>query len=127
MQMICLSQINLISRILSFRNLELDGMSGVKKSFGKQFSLSSGVLDLIMKSWYKITAKQCAPQLRRWSSFCSENGLDPLNADVARGAEFLTQYFRKSSCEYSSANTQPVQLCHRFSQQSMDLTLVNNL
>ena len=36
--------------------------------------------------------------------FCSENGQEPLNADVS-GAEFLTQYFRKSSCEYSSNNS----------------------
>ena len=36
--------------------------------------------------------------------FCSENGQEPLNADGTSGAEFLTQYFRKSSCEYSSVN-----------------------
>ena len=66
---------------------------------------SSGVLDLIRKSWSEGTAKQWAPILRRWFKFCSENGLQPLNADVSSGAEFLTQYFRKSSCEYSSVNT----------------------
>ena len=43
--------------------------------------------------------------LRRWFRFCSENELQPLNADIKSGAEFLTQYFRKSSCEYSSVNT----------------------
>ena len=80
-------------------------MSGVRKSFGKQFNLSSGVVDLIMKSWLEGTTKRYAPHLRRWFSFCSENGLQPLNADVRSGAEFLTQYFRKSSCEYSSVNT----------------------
>ena len=80
-------------------------MSGVRKSFGKQFNLSSGVLDLIMKSWSEGTAKQYAPHLRRWFSFCSENWLQPLNADVTRGAEFLAQYFRKSSCEYPSVST----------------------
>ena len=30
-------------------------MSGVRKNFGKQFNLSSGVLDLIMKSWLEGT------------------------------------------------------------------------
>ena len=49
--------------------------------------------------------KQHVPHLNRWFSFCSENELQPLNADVTSGAEFLTQYFRKSSCEYSSVNT----------------------
>ena len=79
--------------------------SNVRKSFGKQFNLSSGVLDLIMKSWSEGTAKQYAPLLRRWFSFCYENELEPLNADVTSGAEFLTQYFRNSSCEYPSINT----------------------
>ena len=57
-----------------------------------------------MKSWSESTAKQYAPHLR-WFSFCSENGLQPLNADVTSGAEILTQHFRKSSCEYFSVNT----------------------
>ena len=46
-----------------------------------------------------------SPHLRRWFSFCSENELQPLKADITSGAEFLTQYFGKSSCEYSSVNT----------------------
>ena len=80
-------------------------MSGVRKNFDKQFNLSSGVLDLIMKSWSEGTTKQYVPHLRRWFIFCSENGLQPLNVDVSNGAEFLTQYFRKSSCQHSSVNT----------------------
>ena len=51
------------------------------------------------------TAKQYAPHLRRWFSFCSKIGLQPVNADVTSGAEFLTKYFRKFSFEYSSVNT----------------------
>ena len=69
-------------------------MSGVRKSFDKQFNLSSGVLDLIIKCWSEGTAKQYAPHLRKWLSFCSENGLQPLNVDVTGGTEFLTQFFR---------------------------------
>ena len=80
-------------------------MSGVRKSFSKQLNLSSGILDLIMKSWSEGMAKQHAPHSWRWFSFCSENGLQSLNADVTSGAEFLTLYFRKSTCEYSSINT----------------------
>ena len=96
------------------------------KSFGKQFNISSGVLDLIMKSWSEGTIKQYAPHLRRWFSFCSENGLQPLNADVTSGAEFLTQYFRKSSCEYSSVNT--VRSALSFILPAVNgFTLVNNL
>ena len=58
-----------------------------------------------MKFWSEGTTKQYAPYLRRGFSFCSENELQPLKADVTSGAEFLTQYFRQSSCEYSSVNT----------------------
>ena len=68
-------------------------MSSVRKSFGKLFNWSSGVLDLIMKSWSDGTTKQYGPHLRRWFRFCSENELQPLNADVSSGAELLTQYF----------------------------------
>ena len=80
-------------------------MSGIRKSFGKQFNLPSGILELIMKSWSEGTAKQYAPHLGRWFSFRSEYGLQRLNADVTSGVEILTQNFRKSSCEYSSVNT----------------------
>ena len=73
-------------------------MSGVRKSFGKQLSLSGGVLDLTMKSWSEGTPKQYPPHLRRWFSFS-------FNADVTSGAEFLTQHLRKFSYEYSSVNT----------------------
>ena len=71
-------------------------MSSVKKNFVKQLNLSSGVLDLIMKPWSEVMAKRYAPHLRMLG-FCSENGLQPLNADVTNGGEFLIQYFRKSS------------------------------
>ena len=60
-------------------------MSGVRKKLGKEFNLSRGVLDLLVKSWSKITAKQYASHLR-WFSFCSENG----PTDVTRCAEFMT-------------------------------------
>ena len=71
-------------------------MSSVKKNFVKQLNLSSGVLDLIMKPWSEVMAKRYAPHLRMLG-FCSENGLQPIDADVTNGGEFLIQYFRKSS------------------------------
>ena len=80
-------------------------MSGVRESLDKKFNLSSVVLDLIIKSWSEGTAKQYAPYLRRWFSFYSENGLQPINADAPGGTKFWTQYFRKSICKYCSVNT----------------------
>ena len=63
-------------------------MSCIRESFGRQFNLSSGVLDLNMKSLSEGTTKQYALHVRRWFSFCSENGLQPFNLDVTSGAEF---------------------------------------
>ena len=97
MQIIYAYQINLISSIL-FKESGTNGMPGVRESFAKQFDLSNGVLDLTMNSWSGVTTKQYAPR------FCYENGLQPLNADVTSGTEFLTQCCRKYSSEYSSVN-----------------------
>ena len=101
-------------------------MSGVRKCFGKQFNLSIGVLELITKSWSEGTTKQYAPHLRRWFSFCSENELHSLNADVSSGAEFLINISENLVASILQS-TQLVQFCHLFSQQSMDLRSVNNL
>ena len=79
-------------------------MPGVRESFSRHFNLPSGILDLIMKFWSEDTAKQYASHLRRLLSFCSD-GVEPLNAGVISGAEFVTQYFRKASCDNSSVNT----------------------
>ena len=79
-------------------------MPGVRESFSRHFNLPSVILDLIMKFWSEGTAKQYAPHLRRLLSFCSD-GLDSLNAGVLSGAEFVTRYFRKASCDNSSVNT----------------------
>ena len=58
-----------------------------------------------MKSWSNGTSKQYSSQLNRWFKFCSENGIDPCNATISNGAQFLTDYFIKSNCDYSSVNT----------------------
>ena len=103
---------------------ETDDMSGVRESFRKQFNLSSGILDLIIKFWSESTAKQYAPHPRRLLSFCS-NGLDSLNAGLISRAEFLTQYFRRASCE----TLQIIQLIgffHLLFQELMYLPLMND-
>ena len=76
-----------------------------RKPLASSSTYPVGFLDLVMKSWSEGRAKQYEPHLRRWFSFRSENWLQPFNADVTRSVEFFTQYFRKSSCEYSSVNT----------------------
>ena len=58
-----------------------------------------------MNSWLEGTVKQYAPHLSRRFRFCSENWLDKLNADVISGAEFLTKYLTKTSCDLYQINT----------------------
>ena len=58
-----------------------------------------------MKSWTCGTSKQYSPHIQRWCEFCSSRNLNPFNATINDGAEFLTQYFLSSECEYSVINT----------------------
>ena len=58
-----------------------------------------------MRSWSEGAAKQYTPHLKRCFRFCSENGLESLNADVTNGVEFLTYYLRKQRCDYFSVST----------------------
>ena len=50
-------------------------------------------------------SKQYSPHICRWVKYCEENHLDPFNADVSAGANFLTQYFHVTTVEYSALNT----------------------
>ena len=79
-------------------------MSGVRKSL-ERYKLSSDTLNLMMKSWSTGTSKQYSSHLNRWFKFCSENSIDPCNATISNGAQFLSDYFIKSNCDYSSVNT----------------------
>ena len=67
-----------------------------------------------MTYWSEGTTKQYAPHLRTGFSFCSENRLQPLYADVASGAEFLTRNFRNLVLGILQL-TQLVQRYHLFS------------
>lgn len=114
------------SQAFLFWESENDGMSNVRKSFGKHFILSTEVLDLIMTSWLESTSKQYAPNLRRCFIFCSENGLEPLNADVTSAEVFWISVSENVLVSILQL-TQLVQFCHLFYQQSMDLILVSSL
>ena len=57
-------------------------MSGVRKSFGIQFNLSSGASRPGYEILVKRYAKRVLKHLRSWFSFRSENGLRPLDNRV---------------------------------------------
>ena len=79
---------------------------------------------MIIKFWSERTAKQYVPHLRRLLSFYSD-GLDSLNASLISGAEFLTKYFRRASCETLQI-IQLIEFFHLFFQELMYLTLMND-
>ena len=58
-----------------------------------------------MSSWSKGTKSQYSPHIVRWVNHCTSKGIDPFNASVVQGAEFLVEYFHSSTNEYSSLNT----------------------
>ena len=78
-------------------------MQSIREVF-RQTKLSEEVID-ILKSWTCVTSKQYSPHIQRWCEFCSSRNLNPFNATINDGAEFLTQYFLCSECEYSVINT----------------------
>ena len=59
----------------------------------------------MMKSWNVGTSKQYSSHLNRWIEYCFSRKIDPFNASVSDGAEFLSHYFLNSHCDYSSMNT----------------------
>ena len=91
-------------------------MSGVRKSFGKQFNVSSGFLDLIIKSWSERTAEQCAPHL----GFALKMGQNHLMQMIQVVLSFCLNISERLVVSFLLLK-QLVQLCHLFSQQSMDL------
>ena len=79
-------------------------MHGVGKSL-ERYSLSSDVVNLIMKSWSFGTPKQYSSQLKRWFEFSSKDGVDPFVATISNRSQFPIDSFLNSKSEYSSANT----------------------
>ena len=67
-----------------------------------------GYNDLTLSWWRPLSYRNQSINLQSKSVdwFLYDNGFrhERVNADVTTGAEFLTQYFRKSSCEYFLAN-----------------------
>ena len=58
-----------------------------------------------MKSWTPSTCKQYSPHIIRWLEFASLRKINPFDASVNDGAEFLAKLFNESRREYSVMNT----------------------
>ena len=79
-------------------------MQSVRKVFQQQ-NLSENVIKLLMKSWTPSTCKQYSPHMTRWLELSFSRKIDPFNASINDGAEFLAKLFNESKCEYSIMNT----------------------
>ena len=75
-------------------------MQSVREVFQQQ-NLSENVINLLMKSWIPSICNQYSPHIIRWLEFSSSKKIDPFNASVNDGAEFLAKLFNESECEYS--------------------------
>ena len=71
-------------------------MQSVRKVFQQQ-NLSENVINLLMKSWTPSACKQYSPYIIRWLELSSSRKIDPYNASVNDGAEFLAKLFNKSN------------------------------
>ena len=100
-------------------------MQSMRKVFQQQ-NLSENVINLLMKSWTPSTCYQYSTHIIRWLEFSSSGKIDPFNASVNDGAEFLAKLFNESKCEYSVMNTVRSALSSIF-QQQMVYHLVSRL
>ena len=50
-----------------------------------------------MKSWTPSACKQYSPYITHWLELSSSRKIDPYNASVNDGAEFLAKLFNKSN------------------------------
>ena len=80
-----------------------------------------------MKSWSEGTTKQYPPHLRRWFSFCSENGLQPLNADVTSVAEFFSQYSSVNTARSALSSILPAINGFTFGEQPLIKRLLRGM
>ena len=78
------------------------GVSFIRKTISAQ--LSTKAQNVIMASWRQGTLKQYQTHFIKWNLYCSKHHLDPLNATIENGIEFLTTLF-DAGLGYSSINT----------------------
>ena len=65
---------------------------------------SKEVLELLIASWSAGTLKKYATPINRWLQYCQDNGIDPFNAQLMQGAQFLATLFHSTKLKYSSFN-----------------------
>ena len=68
-------------------------------------------MTLLRSSWSTGTVNQYKSYLRRWDEYCNVRKIDPFEANISDGVEFLADLFHNSKIEYSALNTARSALC----------------
>ena len=58
------------------------------------------LIDIICLSWRDLTTSRLQGVPRKWKSYCSQSGIDPLVTDVETVLDFLYSMY-KGGCMYS--------------------------
>ena len=68
-------------------------------------NLSDNAVEIILCSLAEGTNRQYKTSLNKWLKYCTHHNVDPLNASIIEGIEFLTELFHKENAGYSTINT----------------------
>ena len=67
--------------------------------------MSDQVKRVLMASWNTKSIRQYSTPIRKWLVHCRAHNIDPFQATIEQGAEFITSMFNSSDLKYSSFNT----------------------
>ena len=62
-------------------------------------------MNLLQSSWTKGTVDQYKTYLKKWDNYCKLNSIEPFNASIDQGVEFLSHLFHSTDIAYSAMNT----------------------
>ena len=67
-------------------------------------NISREAIDLICKAWKTKTGKTYDRHIKSYITFCNERGVNPFQADLNTGLDFLSKYFN-TGIKYGSVNS----------------------
>ncbi|XP_031568824.1 uncharacterized protein LOC116303435 [Actinia tenebrosa] len=87
----------------SLEKTESSRLPSVRKIL-ERVPISRKANEIIMASWRSSTCKQYQSYLTRWEHYCADNNIDPHNASIENGINFLTHLY-ENGLGYSAINT----------------------
>ena len=81
----------------------VDSLSLLRDSLKGQ-RVPAGAAELILRAWSKGTLKSYGSVFQKWTAFCSQRKVDPLQGSLTNVLDFLTELFQ-SGAGFSTLNT----------------------